>query len=159
MKISKSMLALFCVCLILLLSYLEPMVMWHLFPPKKNGAVLTIGYLRNLEDSLAYVQKLTGKTFEEHLGTNRLDSRAINAQLVSLFKEVNWATFVPVSSNGQAVFVDGRGRPLRFLTAKSPEVTNVCAALRNQQRSILIWSTGPDAKNNWGAGDDVFWKK
>ena len=87
----------------------------------------------------------------------RVDKLTLNSQIAA-FLLARTNNYMPVNRlvSKDGLLVDDWGTPLRLLLTNDPAIGKVNPRIRNGGNPFLLWSAGPNKKDELGYGDDVF---
>lgn len=111
-----------------------------------TGVRTGIDSLENL--SRDEIEKVAFQATADPITLNQLFAQALR----KLPSDLGFSDMVPASG----LILDAWGRPLLFASTNSSVYGRLPANVNEANRRIVVWSAGPDGKNEWGQGDDKY---
>lgn len=145
------------VCLGLVLICIVASMVFHNETGPSQTAV-TIGRIRECDWVQKRFRVLCSQEIEGFLRENETNGLSLGQIFYYMVSNPHLLPSSPTNRSDLATVKDGWGRPLNFCWHNNSN-ESMASELLEKRLPILIWSSGHNASNEYGKGDDIFIKQ
>ncbi len=123
---------------------------------KQRRVLRNLGICAGVHTGIDYLERFSGGEIEAVVVHPTPDPVALNRLFAQEIKKLPSDLGFSDMVGASGLILDAWGRPLLFASTNSSVYGMLPADINQAKRRIVVWSAGPDGKNDWGKADDKY---